>query len=45
MTPSLILESDERRELLDVYRKHADPEIRFRAHILLLLAEVIPGKT
>jgi transposase len=39
MTPSLVLEPVERRELLDLYRKHPDPEVRFRAHILLLLAE------
>jgi hypothetical protein len=39
MTPSILLESVERRELLEIYRKHTDPEIRFRAHILLLLAD------
>jgi transposase len=37
MTRSIILAPAERRELLDIYRKQADPEVRFRAHILLLL--------
>jgi putative transposase len=39
MTPSLVLQPTERQELLDLYRKHSDPEVRFRAHILLLLAD------
>jgi transposase len=39
MTPSIVLEPVERRELLDLYRKHTDPEVRFRAHIVLLLAD------
>ena len=39
MTPSIVLQPTERQELLDLYRKHTDPEVRFRAHILLLLAD------
>jgi putative transposase len=39
MTRIIVLEPGARRELLDIYRKHADPEVRFRAHILLLLDE------
>jgi transposase len=39
MTPSIVLESDQRSALLDTSRKHSDPEVRFRAHILLLLAD------
>src|SRR3954453_7127851 len=33
------LTTDERDELLWIYRKDADPELRFRAHIILLLAQ------
>ena len=39
MTRSIVLESDQRGALLETYRKHPDPEVRFRAHILLLLAD------
>jgi len=39
MTPSIVLHPDRRQDLLDRYRKDPDPEVRFRAHILLLLAE------
>jgi putative transposase len=39
MTPSIVLSPDQRQDLLDRYRKDPDPEIRFRAHILLLLAD------
>jgi putative transposase len=39
MIRSIVLKPDERQELLDIYRKHHDPEVRFRAHILLLLDE------
>jgi len=39
MTPSLVLPPVARQELLDLYRKHPDPEVRFRAPILLLLAD------
>ena len=38
MTPSLALAPDQRQALLDRYRTDPDPEVRFRAHILLLLA-------
>src|SRR5512142_1225098 len=33
------LTTKQRDELLQIYRKDTDPELRFRAHILLLLAE------
>ncbi len=39
MTPSIVLNPDQRQALLDRYRKVRDPEVRFRAHILLLLAD------
>src|SRR5262245_35730940 len=39
MTPSIVLKPAERRELLELYRKHTNPEVRFRAHLLLLLAD------
>lgn len=39
MTPSVVLQPNQRRELLDLYRKHTHPEVRFRAHILLVLAD------
>src|SRR5438128_26200 len=39
MTSSLVLKPTQRQELLDLYRKHHDPEVRFRVHILLLLAD------
>src|SRR5438270_77057 len=45
MTRSIVLESDQRSALLDTYRKHPDPEVRFRAHILLLLAGLPPDET
>jgi len=38
----LSLTSKQRDELLTLYRKDSDPERRFRAHILLLLAEGRP---
>jgi transposase len=37
MTRSIILDTRQRQALLDRYRKDPDPEVRFRAHILLLL--------
>ena len=37
MTRSVILDARQRQALLDRYRKDHDPEVRFRAHILLLL--------
>jgi len=39
MTPRIVLQPVEHRQLLDLYRKHTDPNVRFRAHILLLLAD------
>src|SRR5262245_32484709 len=39
MSSSLVLEPNQRQELLNLYRKHHDPEVRFRVHILLLLAD------
>ena len=39
MTRSVTLDARQRQALLDRDRKDRDPEIRFRAHILLLLAD------
>src|SRR5512135_2171908 len=39
MTRSVVLDTPQRQALLDRYRKDPDPEVRFRAHILLLLAD------
>ena len=39
MIRSVILDARQRQALLDRYRKDPDPEVRFRAHILLLLAD------
>ena len=39
MTRSVTLDARQRQALLDRYRKDPDPEARFRAHILLLLAD------
>ena len=39
MTVSISLTPPQRKHLLHLYRRHADPEVRRRAHILLLLAE------
>jgi transposase len=41
----LSLTTPERDELLRIYRKDPDPELRFRAHIILLLAEGHPWDT
>lgn len=38
MEGSIVLRPCQRKLLLDVYRKGAEPELRLRAHILLLLA-------
>jgi putative transposase len=38
MNRSVTLDAQQRQALLDRYRKDPDPEVRFRAHILLLLA-------
>src|SRR5512144_456714 len=37
MTRSVTLDARQRQALLDRYRKDRDPDVRFRAHILLLL--------
>src|SRR5437762_13870676 len=39
MTASVTLDARQRQALLDRYRKDPDPEVRFRAHLLLLLAD------
>src|SRR3954453_15349437 len=39
MTRRLTLDARQRRALLDRYRTDPEPEVRFRAHILLLLAD------
>jgi transposase len=39
MTRSICLSPEQRTTLLDRYRKDPDPEVRFRSHILLLLAD------
>ena len=36
---SIRLSGDERNTLLGHYRRHTDPQVRQRAHILLLLAQ------
>jgi putative transposase len=39
---AIIRHADERRTLLDYLRKHPDPQLRLRAHIILLLADGRP---
>jgi transposase len=39
MSPTLSLPPSQRRTLLDYYRRHPSPEVRGRAHIILLLAD------
>ena len=39
MTTSITLTSAERKTLLDYYRRHPDPALRLRSHIILLLAD------
>src|SRR3954468_11702193 len=39
MTRRLTLDAPQRRALLERYRTDPEPEVRFRAHILLLLAD------
>lgn len=45
MTTSIATLSRQRKTLLHLYRHHADPEVRRRAHILLLLAAGYPWTT
>jgi putative transposase len=42
MTFSIRLTDDERNTLLDTYRSDPDPQLRLRAHIILLLAQGLP---
>ena len=39
MTRSVTLDARQRQALLERYRQDPDPGVRFRAHILLLLAD------
>src|SRR5262245_46301598 len=43
--PGIHLSSSDRQDLLDDYRRAADPDARLRAHILLLLADGHPWAT
>src|SRR3954465_4134560 len=36
---TIMLRPDERKTLLDYLRRHPDPQLRLRAHIILLLAD------
>ncbi len=45
MTSTITLSAEERKQLLDLYRRHADPEVGRRAHILLLLGDGYPWDT
>jgi transposase len=36
---SIVLQPDERNTLLDYLRRHPDPQLRLRAHLILLLAD------
>jgi putative transposase len=42
---SISLSPDDRNTLLDYYRRDPDPQVRLRAHILLLLAQGYPWAT
>jgi transposase len=42
---SIRLNAPERQELLEIYRRTADPQARLRAHIVLLLADGYPWPT
>src|SRR5918993_3214546 len=39
MDGSIVLGSSQRKRLLAVYRKEPDPQVRLRAHVILLLSE------
>jgi len=45
MTFSIRLTDDERNTLLDTYRSDPDPQLRLRAHIILLLGQGLPWAT
>jgi len=42
MNSTISLSADERKALLDLYRRGTDPEVARRAHIILLLADGLP---
>jgi putative transposase len=42
MPPSLLMRAAQRKTLLRYYRRHSDPAVRQRAHIILMLAEGYP---
>ena len=39
MDGSIVLGSNQRKRLLELYRKEPDPQVRLRAHVVLLLAD------
>src|SRR5579859_5195880 len=39
MDGSIVLGGSQRKRLLQVYRKEPDPQVRLRAHVILLLAD------
>src|SRR5436305_9046140 len=45
MSSSITLNADERNTLLDFYRRHPDPALRLRAHIIPLLADGVAWAT
>ena len=45
MDGTIALRRSERKTLLDHYRRHPDPAVRLRAHLLLLLAAGYPWAT
>ncbi|HKB41468.1 MAG TPA: IS630 family transposase [Gemmataceae bacterium] len=42
MNSTIVLAADERKALLDLYRRGTDPEVARRAHMVLLLADGFP---
>ena len=45
MSSSITPNADERNTLLDFYRRHPDPALRLRAHIIRLLADGVAWAT
>jgi putative transposase len=39
MDGSIVLGSNQRKRLLELYRKEPDPQVRLRVHVILLLAD------
>src|SRR5260221_2228113 len=39
MDGSIVLGGSQRKRLLQIYRKEPDPQVRLRAHVILLLAD------